>query len=725
MKHPLYTLLAFLLLLPLALHAAVPLRWTVETSRLQPVVFDVVRGETLAFEADFKSYGKPLEMTNRPCALFYQTNAMASSWWTLPARATELDPSVVTATFAPTNDPGASVVHGFLGSTGDIYRAAFTLRFRHGPGAAPNVIDAPPRILDLAHTVVINPPWPTQADYAATTTVMRAELKDYVDEQIEGAGVVSPQVVTNIVDAKIAAIHKDGVSTNAVSSIITNHVTSGYIATTTAVAASSTSGTNYTDACCRSLAVSATNYTDACCRALAVASTNYTDAATNAIPRITDGQNEITATGDTYIESPLGEWTPSHSPIPENPKVGSFYYDNIVYENEINCWLCNYNLCTYDDPIVSWDTSTSILSSFERENSTLLYFPDGTPTRRLLRTRLATTNDVSSSSAQTLASALSSLSAATNGLATAATVSTLSTQVSAIGAHLNAEDARFVSTNYDSVVHLPEAYVEIKMDGTWITIWKEMRRWSKFVGDTFSWDSWGGFHAFMTNVTSELSFKADRCWGIYDSETGGYSPNGYTQISSSNILIAANMAYQLTLTSGGAVWILQCNSGTAHIGGETNAFLRIQDGDGVTQFEIVKGNKEELGADADGISVNNATTPPTVTIPYSVVAEEHPTLQICDNLATAHWKSETDADCLATVSWSGSSGAYVATVRRKSPGDALFVKATYMSGCETYIRNVAPVGMDSIVLNGTKYYLGTNVVSGVTVLTLSTTPPNQ
>ena len=52
----------------------------------------------------------------------------------------------------------------------------------------------------------------------------------------------------------------------------------------------------------------------------------------------------------------------------------------------------------------------------------------------------------------------------------------------------------------------------------------------------------------------------------------------------------------------------------------------------------------------------------------------------------------------------------------------MFVKASYMAGGETYIRNVAPVGMDSIMLNGTKYYLGTATISGHTVLTLSTSP---
>ena len=299
----------------------------------------------------------------------------------------------------------------------------------------------------------------------------------------------------------------------------------------------------------------------------------------------------------------------------------------------------------------------------------------------------------------------------------------LSAQVSAIGTYLNAEDARFVSTNYDSAVRTPEAYVEVRLNdnGTnvWTTIWREMTRWGKFVGSAFDWDTWAGFHAWATNITAELSHKADRCWGIYDSETGGYSPEGYTQISSSNILIAAGMAYQRTVTTDGSVWVLQCNQGTAHIGGDTNGFFRVVDGDGVTQFEIIKGDRREMGADASGITVgaNNV-----MTIPYSVEAAEHPTIRCCSNLATANWKDETDTDCLCTVTWSGSSGAWVATVAPKTPQPSMFVKASYMAGGETYIRNVAPVDMDSIMLNGTKYYLGTATIDGHTVLTLSTTP---
>ena len=279
-------------------------------------------------------------------------------------------------------------------------------------------------------------------------------------------------------------------------------------------------------------------------------------------------------------------------------------------------------------------------------------------------------------------------------------VATLGSQVNAIGAHLNAEDAHFVSTNYDSAVRLPEAYVEIKMrdqatgDESWITIWREMRRWTAFVGSAFDWGGWGGFHDWATNVMAELAFKADRAWGAYDSETGGYSPEGYTQISSSNILIAAGMAYQRTVTSAGAVWVLQCNQGAARIGGDAGGFFRVADGDGVTQFEIVKGDRREMGADASGVTYADGT----LVIRYSVEAAEHPTIRCCGDLATANWKDQTDDDCPCWVAWHGTSGAWVARVTPKTAQPSMFVKATYMAGGESYIKNVAPVSVGGGIL---------------------------
>ena len=156
MKHIISTFTFAFALNLLALHAAVPLTWTVETTRVQPATFDVVRGETIALEASFNNAEKPFAMDGYDCALFWQTNGMGSAWWTAPAAAAS---NRVSATFTPEMDPGASTVIGFLGSTGQIYRASFQLRFRHGPGATPNALPLPVPVIDFAQIRVLNPPW--------------------------------------------------------------------------------------------------------------------------------------------------------------------------------------------------------------------------------------------------------------------------------------------------------------------------------------------------------------------------------------------------------------------------------------------------------------------------------------------------------------------------------------------------------------------------------------
>ena len=101
--------------------AAVPLRWQVETSRVNPVQFDAYHGETLHLEAALQSYGKPLAITNE-ATVCWHTNGMGSAYWTAPASVSN---NVVSADFTPAMDPGAAVVNGFIGVPGENWRAAF------------------------------------------------------------------------------------------------------------------------------------------------------------------------------------------------------------------------------------------------------------------------------------------------------------------------------------------------------------------------------------------------------------------------------------------------------------------------------------------------------------------------------------------------------------------------------------------------------------------------
>ena len=143
--------------------AAVPLRWTVETSRIQPASFDAYQGETLTFEAALQSKGKPLEAPLN-YSFFWQTNGMGSTYWEAPCPLPSsslygASTNVLFATFTPSMDVGARVYNCFIGSPSNIYHAAFQLRLRPSPGATPNELELPRKHIDFAEIEVKNAPW--------------------------------------------------------------------------------------------------------------------------------------------------------------------------------------------------------------------------------------------------------------------------------------------------------------------------------------------------------------------------------------------------------------------------------------------------------------------------------------------------------------------------------------------------------------------------------------
>lgn len=158
MKH-LATILHTALIL-LTSSAAVPLRWTVETSRATPAAFEAYQGETLEFEAALTSHGKPLQAPLN-YAIYWQTNGMGSVYWSTNCATAAGATNVMRATWRPEYDAGAKTYNCFIGAPGDIYHAAFQLRLRPSPGASPGALPLPTPTIDFARVTVLNPPWPT------------------------------------------------------------------------------------------------------------------------------------------------------------------------------------------------------------------------------------------------------------------------------------------------------------------------------------------------------------------------------------------------------------------------------------------------------------------------------------------------------------------------------------------------------------------------------------
>lgn len=297
-------------------------------------------------------------------------------------------------------------------------------------------------------------------------------------------------------------------------------------------------------------------------------------------------------------------------------------------------------------------------------------------------------------------------------VATEDQVEAIGNRVDALGLTVNAwqtywdgDDVRITVTNYYGSMGTPSLYLEQKMpadgshDAPWFkVVWDERTRWNMFLP---AWDE-------LTNSV------ADRAWGVYDSSTGGFSPDGLLQLSQDEIMISGGMAWQKTVTAGGcACWILKATTPTTFSGRLEDGFFRITDADGSPLFEIVKGDKRIVPATASDLSVDGGV----MTVRYNVEAAEHPTMEVCTDLKAAAWQAE-DAATVARVSWSGSSGAWVATVTPVGAPRSMFARATYEAGGNTYIRNHVAVSTDRVVIGGIEYTVTVETVNGRKLMVL-------
>lgn len=306
-------------------------------------------------------------------------------------------------------------------------------------------------------------------------------------------------------------------------------------------------------------------------------------------------------------------------------------------------------------------------------------------------------------------------------------VEDLHAQVNSLGDHYNeisgtvsawqtywaGDDVRVTVTNYYGSMGLPALYIEQKMaaddehENTWFKIiWDERTRWNEFLA---------GYAVLTNHVNQDL---ADRAWGVYDSSTGAYSPDGLLQISQESIMIAAGMAWQKTITTGGgSVWILTSTIPFVMSGETTNGFFRIADGDGHALFEIVKGDKQIVPATPtslmkfdDGFSVGFSLDSAKYQHPFGEVAMD----------LNGPFVPEDSLDGLS-VTWNGESGNWIATVAATPPHampKMMFFRATYETGGNTYIRNNVATSIDKVVVGGIEYEVTVETVNGKKLLVL-------
>ena len=254
-----------------------------------------------------------------------------------------------------------------------------------------------------------------------------------------------------------------------------------------------------------------------------------------------------------------------------------------------------------------------------------------------------------------------------------------------------------VVTNYNSAVHAPAMKLQ-HLDpesGQYVTYWDEQRRHGMTLTNAMDYTD----AAAAAELSRADAAYAPRAWSGTTSGLGAEAPAGVTWISTPETVIAGGYEYEKVITTAGAVWVLTSNG--LSTGATTNSYFRVAASDGTELFSIEKTDSYLVGVNATGITKSGNT----VTIPVNVVAPSHPYIRATTNLVNAVWTKEDENGftCpFASVSWSGSSGAYVATVTCSQP--QAFFYFEFMQQGTAKIKNSAKTEMTGgIIFNGTTY----------------------
>ena len=332
----------------------------------------------------------------------------------------------------------------------------------------------------------------------------------------------------------------------------------------------------------------------------------------------------------------------------------------------------------------------------------------GTPTIPTVPTSqinaATTTNALQDATLESHASQLSQLSQSLDGkVPTSRTIngkaltSNISLSASEVGATTAEDVYRIVAgtnvvlvvTNYNSAVHVPAMKLQhLDPDtGEYITYWDETCRHGITLTNA------------MNYADAVAQTRAPAAWCGTTSGLGQEAPAGVTWVSTPETVIAGGYEYEKVITTSGAVWILTSN-GLA-VGATTNSYFRVSATDGTELFSIEKTDSYLVGVNADGITRSGNT----ITIPINVVANTHPYIRATTNLVNAVWTKEDENGftCpFASVSWGGTSGAYVATVTCSQP-QAFFYFEFMHEGTAKIRQNAKTELTGGIYFNGNTY----------------------
>lgn len=119
-------------------------------------------------------------------------------------------------------------------------------------------------------------------------------------------------------------------------------------------------------------------------------------------------------------------------------------------------------------------------------------------------------------------------------------------------------------------------------------------------------------------VNSAIKNKADRDWGKYTS-AGGEAPENTVYMTAPNTVFAGGLEYERVAVGEGTICVLTTHGAPVWTQGDEGTF-KFQDDGGTNYFGFAKTDSYTIGANTDGISVQNQM----VTLTYNITMSGRP-----------------------------------------------------------------------------------------------------
>lgn len=542
---------------------ALPLTWRADWPDAKPVETLVHRGTDIELQPLWRINKEPADTNGWTFTTFCQTNAVGPWFGPLPG-----------ACFSHTNDVGAAFYNVMVRAQtpgGAVNYTAFArLRMLDSPGFSPGKLPLPVSTIDFSEVVALHAPWTLQTDFSAATNTLSAAI-----------GGLAQNLAT--------------VSNAAVNAAITNALQDAALA-------------------------KRRDKTDLAVYGYGNASVTFPDGFSVDYKGFEEYRYDAPTGGETITF--LGP-VPSSSQI--TPRFKYYYPSDLgslasFAPEDYSVWCL---VCEDDGTIPQYMMYSRgplyFIGQFDSETPTLSLGlgsdMGGAPT---MTRPIVSTGDALAK--------VSQVDVATDSLGQEIqTVKDNNAQTRQIVTtwenFLDGSNVVFSVTNYISGTYSLDAakmkILELR-DGEYKEVYNSRDEILLHIQDFKNNDFKAATNQVIGAVNSAIENKADRDWGKYTS-AGGEAPENTVYMTAPNTVFAGGLEYERVAVGEGTICVLTTHGAPVWTQGDEGTF-KFQDDGGTNYFGFAKTDSYTIGANTDGISVQNQM----VTLTYNITMSGRP-----------------------------------------------------------------------------------------------------